>query len=1074
MRLPTAAALGAVCAFVASAAGQASPPGTVLEPAAMEETFGGEGLGQWASYPPAQDAGYDPSLTPTAAFDPPGGRALMRAVAPTAPGPLHIGFIKELPPFVTTAGADFAFAYRVEPPGVAATIEVGLAGGDGRRYGTRLSAPTGVWARGTVRLADFRDGRGQPPGDEMEIEAVYIVAAIERASPDVTHRFLIDDVRLAAAREAAFDIRQPRNARLDPWRARPGATVYRDGGVMAVEAAAPVPLRKATWTLAGPAGQPMARGALHDDGRSGDRRANDGTWSSSTVHRVSAADPRGVWRLTLGGATADGRRVQTEVRLLVLPPRSTGHPRLLFDAREVETLRARRQHPARAALWAALRKAAAASRETGPIAHGGEVFARLDPAYLLPSLLSYFDVLNRARARITDNAVVGFVDDDAAARAAAGAALLEVSRWPAWAPPWFEAHGQHTYYPAGQLASAVALGYDLLYADLSAEERRLVRRALLERSILPTWREYVLDNRVMADTSNWISHTVGGSLLAAAAIVGDGSPEEDEALALPVNGLLMKIEDHMAASFLPDGSYGEGISYQEFDLETLGPTLWAMERVFGQSYWEGTAVLDSLRYPLHTLAQPPSESLDQGDTHPPAGHGIGSVVSRSPDPVIRWYGRQFEPRTAYDFILFNEDVPPQPPLGAGSRLFEAKGNAVFRSGWEADSAIVLFRAGPTFNHNHRDQGAFLVRGFGETLATEAGWSDYYKDPYYGSFFTQPIGHNTLLVDGDPESQRIADTRQFAALNLYPKITDFVASGFYDAVGSDLTPAYPQLSSYTRRLAFLKPDLLLVFDRVRARKPSRFDVLLHVSDRDRAEVDSGGGSFAGARAAFALRTFASEPVESRLRDGRLPYAVLATRTPAGVPPRPAFFDVRTTREAADAWVISALAMGRRRSDAEAVARALTPVSAPGLAGVRMTRDGRDELVLIRLDEGTAPLAFERWRTDAAAWMARDAPVGTRIGLQRARELQRDGRVLLQADAPIDAAVQFVPALVEADVRSERPAVFRLFMAAKPARVAVGGREVPSGRWRYGGQMVSVPVPSGESHVSIMAAAEIPGR
>ena len=44
----------------------------------------------------------------------------------------------------------------------------------------------------------------------------------------------------------------------------------------------------------------------------------------------------------------------------------------------------------------------------------------------------------------------------------------------------------------------------------------------------------------------------------------------------------MKIEDHMAASFLADGSYGEGISYLEFDLETLGPLLWALERGFGQ------------------------------------------------------------------------------------------------------------------------------------------------------------------------------------------------------------------------------------------------------------------------------------------------------------------------------------------------------------------------------------------------------------------------------------------------------------------------------------------------------------
>ena len=243
-----------------------------------------------------------------------------------------------------------------------------------------------------------------------------------------------------------------------------------------------------------------------------------------------------MWRLTLHGATADGRKVETDVRLLVSPPSSAPHPRLYFDAAGAETIRAKRQHPALTTLWASLQKAAVTSRDSSPIAHGGDAIERLDSTYLLPTLLGYFDVLNRARARITNNAAVGFLDNDRSARDAARTALLEVSRWQTWVPPWFEAHGQHTYYPVGQLASAVALAYDVLYDELSADERQLVRRALMERAILPTWREYVLDNRVMADTSNWISHTVGGALIAAAAIFGDGSAAEDEALALPFNG----------------------------------------------------------------------------------------------------------------------------------------------------------------------------------------------------------------------------------------------------------------------------------------------------------------------------------------------------------------------------------------------------------------------------------------------------------------------------------------------------------------------------------------------------------
>ena len=162
-----------------------------------------------------------------------------------------------------------------------------------------------------------------------------------------------------------------------------------------------------------------------------------------------------------------------------------------------------------------------------------------------------------------------------------------------------------------------------------------------------------------------------------------------------------------------------------------------------------------------------SNSLDMGDTHPPAGHGIPALIYESKDPVMRWYYAQFDRPSLSKFIFYDDSVAPQPPKLPSSRIFRDKGNAVFRSGWDKDAIVFLYRAGPNFNHHHADQGSFLLNAFGESLISEAGWSDYYKDPYYATFFTQAIGHSTVLVDGNPESQSIADTPQFAALNNYP-------------------------------------------------------------------------------------------------------------------------------------------------------------------------------------------------------------------------------------------------------------------------------------------------------------------
>lgn len=1065
------AAFAAAMLVVTSPEGASAPiGGRLLEPVLVVEDFSGDGLGQFASYPPAQDIGYEPSLAPTSGFGAPGGRALMRVVTPTATGPLSIGVIRRMP-LVVSAESAITLQYRLDAPGATAIIEAGFAGADGVRYEGRREAATGGWQPLTLSRGDLRaDGSGSAAAPGTSIDALYVVVHVTAADPAVTYRFFIDDVRVRGDREAAFEVRRPDARAVAAGDALTAARGFAVNDAIAIDVTAPGAIDAVECVLRSADGAEIARGSLARSTPTYGPAPESGriAWSAPRLHVVRESDPRGVWTAELEGRAADGRRMRAGVRFIAGGRGSPPHPRLYFSAADRGRLSERTRHPAMAALWRQTREAAAASRASGPIAHGGAMFERLDHQYLLPSLPGYFDVLNRARARIANNALVAWVDDDAAARGAAKTALLEVAAWSRWEPPWFTAHGQHTYYPAGQLASAVALAYDLLYDSLSDDERARVRRALMERSILPTWREYVLDNRAIANTSNWISHTVGGAIQAALAIVDDGAPDEVTAVHRPLNGLLLKIEAHMAASFLADGSYGEGISYQEFALETLGPMLHAAERVLGHSYWNRTSVLQSLAYPLHTLAQPVSDSLDMGDTHPPGGHGIGPVVSRSTDPVVRWYGGRFAPRTIYDFIFFNDDVAPVPPAGEGSRLFAEKGNAVFRTGWRDDSAIVLFRAGPTANHNHNDQGAFLVRNFGETLLTEAGWSDYYKDPYYGPFFTQGIGHNTLLVDGHPESQVIADTAQFAALRRYPRITEFVTSPFYDGVGSDLAPVYPALAAYTRRLAFLKPDLLVVFDRVRAHALSRFDALLHVTDRDRASIAGREASYHGARGSFALRVFASGPFDIALRDGHIPYGVFAARTPPAVPPRPGFLAVSTTEPAQNGWILSAIAMGARAEEADAIAAAIRPAAAPGLTGVRAAVGGRHAVVLFRTDEAGTPLSFEQWTTDAAAWMAGGDGGAWRVALQRARVVRLAAQPLLAADTPVDAALEADASDLTASVRAASPTVVRLFSPRAPARVTINGRAIARGAWRYEGRAVVVRIAAGESRIHIEAA------
>lgn len=1029
----------------------------------LRDGFQGDGLGQWASYPTVQDVGYEPSLSPTLDQNLPGRRTLMRVVKLNRVGPQRFGFIKKVR-MILTAESRLRFAYGLRSP-EAAEIEVGLAGTDGQLYAMRFPAKPDLWNAVQLSLPSLRAPAG------TSIEAVYIVANVPKADPDFTYRFLIRGVSLNGAREARFEVTTPRTAAIDPWTSLVSAKSYQRGETLALEARSPAKLTTAECVLETQTGQAIATERLYDDGTHGDKTAGDSVWTNDQLRAPSPSDPAGVWLARLRGTTSNGESIATDVRLLVRSDSNGTHPRLFFGPKDREKLIARIRDPKLASTWADLLNNAKFSRGTGDLAHGGETFELLDSEYLLPSLTGYFDILNRARFRISYNALEAYLTGNADARAAAKGALLDVARWPHWAPPWFRAHGQHTYYPAGQLSADVALGYDLLYDDLSEPERALIRKALIEKSIIPTFKEYVADNRVMANTSNWIAHTVGGALIAASAIADDLTLSEREGdFEIYVGGLMRKLEDHMAASYLADGSYGEGISYHEFDAETLGPALVALQRAFGVDYWKQTHVLESLTYPLYTLVQPFSATPDMGDTHPPAGHGIPAIVYESKDPVMRWYYGQFDRPAIAKFIFYDDSVAPAAPTLPTSRIFETKGDAVFRSGWSSDATVLLFRAGPNFNHHHADQGSFLLSAFGEVLIGEAGWSDYYKDPYYATFFTQAVGHNTILVGDDPESQTIPDTLQFKALNRYPRITDSLTSEFYDGVGSELSSVYrDRLASYSRRIVYLKPDYFVVFDNVKTNaKTEQLDLLLHVPNRDKLKLDGLSAIYTAEKASLAVRSFPSTATKASVKEGHIPYPVFSTRTPAETPAQPAYLDFQTVTPVSEAQFVTAIVPAKTESAAVSLIKQITEITGANIRGLRVLRGSKTDLVLFRIGPAAKSISEGKWSMDAASLVVTESgAVIERFAIQDARWLRQGERTLFSSAVPLSVAVRMNPKELVVVCNATTATKVTLFVGSNPARITIDDKDLGTTSFSFDASAgtVSFEVPSGQHELKI---------
>jgi hypothetical protein len=1030
----------------------------------LRDDFQGESLGQWASYPPAQDIGYEPSLSPTRDHGAPGGRSLMRVIKPNREGLQRFGFIKKIR-MIVAGDSRLRFSYRLNSPTSGASIEIGVAGIDGQRYTTRLPAKTNEWSVAELPLSELKAPSG------LGGEAIYMIVEVPRADPDITYRFMIDDVLLSGMREARFDVRTPTTEVIEPWPAAISARSYRPGETISVEARAPGRITGVDCVLE-TNGRVLFTGKLHDDGTHGDSTAGDGVWSNNELYKLRSSDPAGLWLARLRGTTSDGLTINTSVRLIIRPETSGTHPRLFFSATDRQKLIERTRDPKLSALWSQLQTTAKTARSSGELAHGGKVFEMLDSEYLLPSLLAYFDVLNRARARIAYNALDAYITGSEDARAAAKTAMLDVSRWTRWEPPWFRAHGQHTYYPAGLLAADVAFGYDLLYADLSESERALIRRALIDKVIVPTFKEYVLDNRLMTNTSNWISHTVGGSLIAAAAIANDiHENESDGRFEVYVGGLIRKLEDHMTAGFLADGSYGEGISYYEFDAETLGPALVALQRAFGTDYWNSTHVLDAVTYPLYTLAHPISASPDMGDTHPPAGHGIPPFVYRSRDPVMRWFFSKFDRPTISRFIFYDDSIEPQPPTLPSSRIFDVKGNAIFRTGWSGEDIVFLYRAGPNFNHHHADQGSFLLTAFGEPLITEAGWSDYYKDPHYVTFFTQAIGHNTILVDGNPESQTIADTPQFKALNSYPRITNSITSEFYDGLISELSSVYQSdLTRYVRSIVFVKPNYFVIFDDLKTRgKPAQFDLLLHLPNRDKIKIEDLTAVYTGEKASLGVRSFPPDGTKLKVENGRVPYHVFAARTPAETPAPPAYLSFKTNSPLNEGQFLTVLAPARNGSAAYGVINQASELAGQNLKGVRVQRGNESDSVMFRSGVTTQPIRHGEWSADAATLMTTQNGTALKaFAVHDAKSLRQGSRVLLSSQPAISLAANFGTNEIEVVSNAGVATAINLFVGSKPMRVLLDGKELKINAFNFNqaDQTISLSIPSGQHGLRIL--------
>ena len=541
-----------------------------------------------------------------------------------------------------------------------------------------------------------------------------------------------------------------------------------------------------------------ARVAVYDDVGGLVRTANIPAGEARDT-QVAAPDKPGLYK-----AEITSRPARSEFYFLALG-KVPAHPRVLLTSERLEQLRS--QSYSNELLAIVHRRASELRNSLAYNPKAGQNIALLPVVSVHPGLVEYFALMESYSNAISFNALDFRLSGDRQALEAARRALLTVAAWPTWTPPWFTAHGLHTYYEVGVFTQRVALGYDLIADELSPEDKSQIAEAFWKNSIRPTLDEYFFYDRLPIAASNHEAQSVGGAIEACVALYGD-VPDWTTRFGPALAELVVAYERLLDGLFPGDGSEAEPAGYEHFAMEGMS---WGMAALHALDIRpRGFEKMMKAFWWLRYAQVRPDLVLDTGDSGSElralSGYAWGAEYAG--DPALRaFYETRDRPKS--DGSLWVALIPgepsnrlrafwtlsaarspamvtPEPPL---SRIFPARGSAVMRSGWLPEDTVISLRVGPWFNHEHHDQGSFRAAAYGEELVAEAGYADYYRDPHYPDYFTQAPAHNTVVIDDDPFSQEDYDGRYWPAFQNFAKFERHVFSPGIDYLAANLAPAY---------------------------------------------------------------------------------------------------------------------------------------------------------------------------------------------------------------------------------------------------------------------------------------------
>ncbi len=288
-----------------------------------------------------------------------------------------------------------------------------------------------------------------------------------------------------------------------------------------------------------------------------------------------------------------------------------------------------------------------------------------------------------------------------------------------------------------------------------------------------------------------------------------------------------------------DGGWAEGVFYASSYTKWYLPFFSAIERYTGKSYLTRPFYRNLASYFVH-FADPAKENHPFCDgywCHPTDVEWPGFFAQDPLGMYARRYGsalarkRQKETPEPELYLLHlldiflpdtdNDETKEYPPEKELAVFPEAGFAAMHTDIADGDTDITCLVHATKFgsgSHRHADQGGFALFHGGTSLLSPSGYfGREYGTAHHFQWTNATKAHNCILIDGTGQGNR-----DYTATG---KITDWGEAGDTRWVETDLTAAYPMLTSYRRQFR-LAGNILTVTDKLTASKPVSVDYCLH--------------------------------------------------------------------------------------------------------------------------------------------------------------------------------------------------------------------------------------------------------